>query len=173
MTTAAGTIPPARVFVVGAGVAGLSAIATARRLGAVVEAYDVREAAKEEVTQPGRALRRARPRDRPGGLGLGRLRERDERRGDRASQRELMLKTVAASDVVITTAQVQGAKAPVLVTAEMVEAMAPGSVVVDLAAEQGGNVRADRCPARTVDVGGVQRDRPGQRALERRRTTPA
>ena len=153
LTTAAGTIPPARVFVVGAGVAGLSAIATARRLGAVVQAYDVREAAKEEVQSLG-----ARFVELP--LDTG---QEGSASGAYASamsdealarQRELMLKTVGASDVVITTAQVQGAKAPVLITAEMVEAMSPGSVVVDLAAEQGGNC-AVTLPGRTVDVGGV------------------
>ena len=153
MTTAAGTIAPARVFVVGAGVAGLSAIATARRLGAVVEAYDVRDAAKEEVQSLGaRFVELPLDTGQEGpGSGAYATAMSDEAL---ARQRELMLKTVAASDVVITTAQVQGAKAPVLITAEMVEAMSPGSVVVDLAAEQGGNV-APSLPGRTVDVGGV------------------
>jgi NAD(P) transhydrogenase subunit alpha len=153
MTTAAGTIAPARVFVVGAGVAGLSAIATARRLGAVVEAYDVREAAKEEVQSLGaRFVELPMDTGQEGsGSGAYATAMSDEAL---ARQRELMLKTVAGSDVVITTAQVQGAKAPVLITAEMVEAMTPGSVVVDLAAEQGGNVEPS-LPGRTVDVGGV------------------
>ncbi len=153
MTTAAGTIAPARVFVVGAGVAGLSAIATARRLGAVVEAYDVRDAAKEEVQSLGaRFVELPLDTGQEGpGSGAYATAMSDEAL---ARQRELMLKTVAASDVVITTAQVQGAKAPVLITAEMVEAMSPGSVVVDLAAEQGGNV-APSLPGRTVNVGGV------------------
>jgi NAD(P) transhydrogenase subunit alpha len=153
MTTAAGTIAPARVFVVGAGVAGLSAIATARRLGAVVEAYDVREAAKEEVQSLGaRFVELPLDTGQEGsGSGAYATAMSDEAL---ARQRELMLKTVAGSDVVITTAQVQGARAPVLVTAEMVEAMSPGSVIVDLAAEQGGNCAAT-LPGRTVDVGGV------------------
>ncbi|MEZ0285146.1 MAG: NAD(P) transhydrogenase subunit alpha, partial [Thermoleophilia bacterium] len=153
MTTAAGTIAPARVFVVGAGVAGLSAIATARRLGAVVQAYDVRDAAKEEVQSLGaRFVELPLDTGQEGpGSGAYATAMSDEAL---ARQRELMLKTVAGSDVVITTAQVQGAKAPVLITAEMVEAMSPGSVVVDLAAEQGGNV-APSLPGRTVDVGGV------------------
>ncbi len=138
MTTAAGTIPPARVFIMGAGVAGLSAIATARRLGAVVEAYDVRSAVKEEVQSLG-----ARFVELPletgqeaGSSGAYATQLTDEQL---AKQRELMVKTVGGSDVVITTAQVQGKKAPVLVTADMVAAMNPGSVIVDLAAEQGGN----------------------------------
>ena len=154
MTTAAGTIPPARVFVVGAGVAGLSAIATARRLGAVVEAYDVREAAKEEVRSLGARFVELDLETGQEGSGSGAYATAlsDEAI---AKQRALMLKTVAASDVVITTAQVQGATAPVLITNEMVEAMAPGAVVVDLAAEQGGNVEPS-LPGRTVDVGGVQ-----------------
>jgi NAD(P) transhydrogenase subunit alpha len=153
LTTAAGTIPPARVFVVGAGVAGLSAIATARRLGAVVEAYDVREAAKEEVKSLGARFVELPLETGQDGAGSGAYATglSDEAL---ARQRELMLKTVAASDVVITTAQVQGARAPVLVTEEMVAAMSPGSVVVDLAAEQGGNV-APSLPGRTVQVGGV------------------
>jgi H+-translocating NAD(P) transhydrogenase subunit alpha len=153
MTTAAGTIPPARVFVVGAGVAGLSAIATARRLGAVVEAYDVREAAKEEVRSLGARFVELDLETGQEGSGSGAYASAMSDDAI-ARQRELMLKTVAASDVVITTAQVQGAKAPVLVTAEMVEAMSPGSVVVDLAAEQGGNCEPT-LPGRTVDVGGV------------------
>ena len=138
MTTAAGTIPPARVFIMGAGVAGLSAIATARRLGAVVEAYDVRSAVKEEVQSLGARFVEL-PLDtgqEAGSSGAYATQLTDEQL---AKQRELMLKTVGGSDVVITTAQVQGAKAPVLVTADMVAAMNPGSVIVDLAAEQGGN----------------------------------
>jgi NAD(P) transhydrogenase subunit alpha len=153
LTTAAGTIPPAKVFVVGAGVAGLSAIATARRLGAVVEAYDVREAAKEEVQSLGARFVELPLETGQEGSGSGAYATAMSDEAI-ARQRELMLKTVAGSDVVITTAQVQGAKAPVLVTTEMVEAMRPGSVVVDLAAEQGGNVEPS-LPGRTVDVGGV------------------
>jgi len=153
LTTAAGTIAPARVFVVGAGVAGLSAIATARRLGAVVEAYDVRAAAKEEVQSLGARFVELPMETGQEGSGSGAYATAlsDEAL---ARQRELMLKTVAASDVVITTALVQGARAPVLVTEEMVAAMSPGSVVVDLAAEQGGNCEPT-LPGRTIDVGGV------------------
>ena len=154
LTTAAGTIAPARVFIVGAGVAGLSAIATARRLGAVVEAYDVRSAVREEVQSLG-----ARFVELPletgqevGGSGAyaQQMSEETLRR-----QRELMAKTVAGSDVVITTAQVQGRKAPMIVTAEMVAGMAPGSVVVDLAADQGGNCELTRA-GETVEHGGVK-----------------
>jgi H+-translocating NAD(P) transhydrogenase subunit alpha len=154
MTTAAGTMAPARVFVVGAGVAGLSAIATARRLGAVVEAYDVRDAAKEEVKSLGAKFVEfdLDTGQADGGSGAYATKMSDEQI---ARQRELMLKVVARADVVITTAQVQGATAPVLVTEEMVRAMAPGSVVVDLAAEQGGNVEPSR-PGETVEVDGVK-----------------
>ena len=154
LTTAAGTIPPARVFVVGAGVAGLSAIATARRLGAVVEAYDLREAAKEEVQSLGaRFVEMALDTGQEGsGSGAYASAVGEE---TLARQRELMLATVAASDVVITTAQVQGARAPVLISGEMVGAMRPGSVVVDLAAEQGGNCELTRA-GETVDAGGVR-----------------
>ncbi len=154
MTTAAGTMAPARVFVVGAGVAGLSAIATARRLGAVVEAYDVREAAKEEVKSLGAKFVEfdLDTGQEGGGSGAYATALSDQQL---ARQRELMTQVVAKSDVVITTAQVQGAKAPVLITEDMVRAMAPGSVVVDLAAEQGGNVEPS-LPGRTVDVAGVQ-----------------
>ncbi len=154
LTTAAGTIAPAKVFVIGAGVAGLSAIATARRLGAVVEAYDVRPAVREEVESLG-----ARFVELPletgqegGGSGAYASQLSDEQI---AKQRELMAKTIAGSDVVITTAQVQGTKAPVLVTKEMVAGMSPGSVIVDLAAEQGGNVEGS-VAGETVEVDGVR-----------------
>jgi NAD(P) transhydrogenase subunit alpha len=154
LTTAAGTIAPARVFVVGAGVAGLSAIATARRLGAVVEAYDVRPAVKEEVQSLGARFVELPLETGQEGAGAGAyaraLPEEALRR-----QRELMAATVASSDVVITTAQVQGGRAPTLVTADMVAGMAPGSVVVDLAAEQGGNCELTR-PGETVEVDGVR-----------------
>jgi NAD(P) transhydrogenase subunit alpha len=153
MTTAAGTIPPARVFVVGAGVAGLSAIATARRLGAVVEAYDVRDAVKEEVQSLGaRFVELPLATGQGNGSGAYASALSDEQL---KLQRELMATTVAASDVVITTAQVQGAKAPVLITGEMVSGMAPGSVVVDLAAEQGGNCELTE-RGKTVETGGVR-----------------
>ncbi len=154
MTTAAGTMAPARVFIVGAGVAGLSAIATARRLGAVVEAYDVRDAAKEEVKSLGARFVEfdLDTGQEAGGSGAYATKMSDEQI---AKQQEAMLKVVARADVVITTAQVQGAKAPVLITEAMVKAMSPGSVVVDLAAEQGGNVEPSR-PGETVDVDGVR-----------------
>jgi NAD(P) transhydrogenase subunit alpha len=137
LMTAAGTISPARVFVMGAGVAGLQAISTARRLGAKVEAYDVRAAVKEQVQSLGARFvelpLEAGDAEDKGGY----AKAQDESFYKR--QREMMLKVVAASDVVITTALVPGKRAPILVTTEMVEAMPPGSVVVDLAAERGGN----------------------------------
>ena len=153
LTTAAGTIAPAKVFIIGAGVAGLSAIATARRLGAVVEAYDVRTAVKEEVESLGARFVELPLETGQEGAGSGAYATQmsDEQI---AQQRALMAKTIAGSDVVITTAQVQGAKAPVLVTKEMVAGMAPGSVIVDLAAEQGGNCEGS-VAGETVDVGGV------------------
>jgi NAD(P) transhydrogenase subunit alpha len=137
LMTAAGTVAPARVFIMGAGVAGLQAISTARRLGAKVEAYDVRPAVKEQVQSLGAKfvelpLESADAEDKG-----GYAKAQDEAFYKR--QREMMLKVVAASDVVITTALIPGQRAPILVTTEMVEAMAPGSVVVDLAAERGGN----------------------------------
>ncbi len=153
LTTAAGTIAPAKVFIVGVGVAGLAAIATARRLGALVEAYDVRPAAREEVESLG-----ARFVELP--LETG----QEEGSGGYATQlsedtirkqQELMAKTVAASDVIITTAQVQGAKAPEIITTAMIKGMAAGSVIVDIAAEQGGNC-APTVPGETVDVDGVR-----------------
>jgi len=154
LTTAAGTIAPAKVFVIGAGVAGLSAIATARRLGAVVEAYDVRTAVKEEVESLGARFVELPLETGQEGSGSGAYATQMSEE-QIARQRELMTRTVAGSDVVITTAQVQGKKAPVLVTKEMVAAMSPGSVIVDLAAEQGGNCEGSE-PGRIVDVGGVR-----------------
>ncbi len=137
LMTAAGTVSPARVFIMGAGVAGLQAISTARRLGAKVEAYDVRPAVKEQVQSLGARfvelpLESADSEDKG-----GYAKAQDEAFYRR--QREMMLKVVAASDVVITTALIPGKRAPILLTAEMVEAMPPGSVIVDLAAERGGN----------------------------------
>jgi NAD(P) transhydrogenase subunit alpha len=156
LTTAAGTVTPARVFVVGAGVAGLQAIATARRLGAVVDAYDVRPAVREEVGSLGaRFLEISLDTGASDGSGSGayaqELQEETLRR-----QRELMTAAVAGADVVITTAQVPGRKAPVLVTTEMVEGMAAGSVVVDLACEQGGNCELTRSGETVVTEGGVR-----------------
>jgi proton-translocating NAD(P)+ transhydrogenase subunit alpha len=137
LTTAAGTIAPAKVFVIGAGVAGLQAIATARRLGAVVEAYDVRPAVKEQVESLGAKFVELPLEDASTEDAGGYARAQDESFYRR--QRETMARVVAGSDVVVTTALVPGKRAPVLVTGDMVAEMAPGSVVVDLAAEQGGN----------------------------------
>lgn len=152
MMTAAGTLKPARVFVIGAGVAGLQAIATARRLGAVVEGYDVRPAVREQVESVGGKFIEL-PLEADGAEGQGgyaRAMDADFYR----RQGELMARVVAASDVVITTAAVPGQRAPVLVTAAMVRAMAPGSVIVDLAAERGGNCELTR-PGQTVVEHGV------------------
>jgi len=152
MTTAAGTITPARVLVIGAGVAGLQAIATARRLGAVVSAYDLRPAVKEQVQSLGGRFVEL-PIEASGAQDTrGYATAQDET--FYARQRELMKQVVGQSDVVISTAVVPGKKAPVLVTAEMVRGMAPGSVIVDLAAERGGNCELTRAEA-TVVEGGV------------------
>src|SRR5712692_7926227 len=142
MTTAAGTMAPARVLVIGAGVAGLQAIATARRLGALVEAYDVRAAAKDEVESLGARFVELplQPGDAQDAGGYAKALSE----GFYREQRELLTRVVGGSDVVITTALIPGKPAPVLVTAEMVEGMAPGSVIVDLAAEQGGNCELTR-----------------------------
>ena len=153
MMTAAGTVAPARVFVIGAGVAGLQAIATARRLGAVVEAYDVRPAVKDQIHSLGAKfvelpLETAAAEDQG-----GYAKAQDESFYRR--QRELLAKVVADSDIVISAAAVPGKKAPVLVTGDMLKAMRPGSVVVDLAAEQGGNCEASE-PGREVVRHGVK-----------------
>jgi NAD(P) transhydrogenase subunit alpha len=152
LMTAGGTLAPARVFVIGAGVAGLQAIATAKRLGAVVQAYDVRPAVKEQVESLGAKfvelpLEAGEAQDR-GGYAKA-MDESFYRR-----QRETMLKVVAASEVVIATAAVPGKKAPILLTAEMVDAMPPGAVIVDVAAEQGGNCELTRA-GETVQRGAV------------------
>jgi H+-translocating NAD(P) transhydrogenase subunit alpha len=133
--TAAGTVPPAKVLVLGAGVAGLQAIATARRLGAQVRAHDVRAAAKEEVMSLGATFVELGLEAQEGAGGYA----REQSAEFLARQRELIGNEVAAADVVITTAAVPGRKAPVLVTTEMVDGMRTGAVVVDLAADQGGN----------------------------------
>ncbi len=152
MMTAAGTITPAHVFVVGAGVAGLQAIATARKLGAVVQAYDIRPETKEQVESLGAKF-----------VELGLETEEARAEGGYAremgeefyrKQREMMRRVVAESDVVITTAAVPGKRAPVLITEEMVKGMAPGSVIVDVAAERGGNCELTK-PGETVTVHGV------------------
>jgi H+-translocating NAD(P) transhydrogenase subunit alpha len=142
LMTAAGTISPARVFIMGAGVAGLQAISTARRLGAKVEAYDVRPAVKEQVQSLGAKFVELPLESGDAEDKGGYAKAQDESFYKR--QREMMLKVVAASDVVITTALIPGKPAPILLTTEMVEAMAPGSVVVDLAAERGGNCELTR-----------------------------
>lgn len=135
LMTAAGTIAPARVLVLGAGVAGLQAIATARRLGAVVEAYDVRPAARDEVKSLGATFIEL-PLESQEGSG-GYAREQSEE--FLLKQRQLLGERVAAADVVVTTAAIPGRRAPILVTADMVRGMRPGSVIVDMAAESGGN----------------------------------
>lgn len=150
LTTAAGTIPPAHVLVLGAGVAGLQAIATARRLGAVVEAYDVRSAVKEEVKSLGASFLEFEL-DAQEGKG-GYAREQSDE--FLAKQRELLTNRVAVADVVITTAAIPGRQAPLLVTATMVQGMRRGSVIVDLAAETGGNCEVTQ-PGRVVEVDGV------------------
>jgi len=158
MMTAAGTVAPAKVFVVGAGVAGLQAIASAKKLGAVVQAYDVRPAVKEQVESLGGKFVEfeldAESSEDAGGYAKE-LGEDFYRK-----QREMMLSVVAASDVVITTAAIPGKKAPILVTAEMVQGMHPGSVIVDLAAERGGNCELTRVDE-TVIQGGVKIIGPG------------
>ncbi len=135
LTTAAGTVQPAKVFVIGAGVAGLQALGTARRLGAAVTGYDARTAVKEQVQSLGAKFFEIPGIEATGQGGYARELTPEEI----ATQRAAMVKAIGASDVVITTAAVPGRKAPVLVTREAVAAMAPGSVIVDLAAETGGN----------------------------------
>ena len=150
MMTAAGTIPPARVLVMGAGVAGLQAIATARRLGAVVSAYDVRPAVKEEVQSLGATFIELALETQEGEGGYAKEQSEEFLR----KQRELIGEHVAKSDVVITTAAVPGRRAPLLVTGDMVKGMRPGSVIVDLAADTGGNVELTQA-GEDVEVGGV------------------
>ncbi len=149
LTTAAGTIPPAKVLVIGAGVAGLQAIATAKRLGARVKGFDIRPAAAEQVESLGAQF-------------VGITLEEAETKGGYAKEvtedqqkkeHELLHKICAESDVVITTAQVPGRKAPVLITRDMVEAMRPGAVIVDLAAESGGNCELTRAGETVVENG--------------------
>jgi NAD(P) transhydrogenase subunit alpha len=152
LMTAAGTVAPARVLVIGAGVAGLQAIATARRLGAVVSGYDIRAAVKEQIESLGArfvvlAIESGDAQDKGGyAKAMG---EEFYRR-----QRELLGDVLAANNVVITTAAVPGRKAPILITREMAERMAPGSVIVDIAAERGGNCELTR-PGETVEHNGV------------------
>ena len=152
LMTAAGTVAPARVLVIGAGVAGLQAIATARRLGAVVSGYDIRAAVREQIESLG--ARFVVLEVESGGAedkgGYAKAMGEDFYR----RQREAMAGVLAEQNVVITTAAVPGKKAPVLITREMVARMAPGSVIVDIAAERGGNCELTR-PGETVDAGGV------------------
>jgi H+-translocating NAD(P) transhydrogenase subunit alpha len=151
LITAAGTLSAAKVFVIGAGVAGLQAIATAHRLGAAVSAYDVRPAVKEQVQSVGGKFVEvaidASAAETKGGYA--------QEMGEEfyRKQRELMMKVVTEQDAVITTAAVPGKKSPVLVTAEMVAKMAPGSVIVDLAAERGGNCELTKADQRVVEHG--------------------
>jgi NAD(P) transhydrogenase subunit alpha len=153
LMTAAGTVAPARVLVMGAGVAGLQAIATARRLGAVVEAYDVRPAVKDEVKSLGATFIELPLEAQEGAGGYAKEQSEDFLR----RQRELIGDRVAASDVVITTAAIPGRKAPILVTADMVRRMRAGSVIVDLAAETGGNCELTEA-GKIIQVGGVTID---------------
>jgi len=142
MTTAAGTITPSRILVIGAGVAGLQAIATAKRLGAVVSAYDVRPAVKEQVQSLGGRFVELPLETTDAQDARGYAKAQDE--AFYAKQRELLGKVIAESDAVISTAVVPGKKAPILVTEAMVKGMAPGSVILDLAAERGGNCELTR-----------------------------
>ena len=153
LMTAAGTVTPAKVFIIGAGVAGLQAISMARRLGAAVEAYDVRPAVKEQVLSLG-----AKFVDLPLDVGVGDAQDKggyakaqDEEFYQR--QRDLLTKVLTSSDVVITTAAVPGKKAPILITADMVAGMSPGSVIVDLAAERGGNCALTKLNETVVEHG--------------------
>jgi NAD(P) transhydrogenase subunit alpha len=151
LTTAAGTIPPAKVFIIGAGVAGLQAIATAKRLGANVEGFDIRAAAKGEVESLGAKFV---------GADLGEVTEAEGGYAKEVSaeaqekENQLIHEHVAAADIVITTAQVPGKKAPILITKDMIEAMRPGSVIMDLAVEQGGNVELSKL-GETIEHHGV------------------
>ncbi len=151
MTTAAGTIPPARVLVIGAGVAGLQAIATARRLGAVVSGFDVRSAVREQIESLGAKFV---------DINLGSVKAEGEGGYAKAldddalrSQREQMASFMREQDVVITTAAIPGKRAPILITKEMVRAMAPGSVIIDLAAERGGNCELTKAGETVIENG--------------------
>ncbi|MGM0423031.1 MAG: Re/Si-specific NAD(P)(+) transhydrogenase subunit alpha [Pseudomonadota bacterium] len=168
MMTAAGTIPPAKVFVMGAGVAGLQAIATAKRLGAVVSATDVRAAAREQVESLGGSFvmvedEEVKQAETTGGYA------KEMSKDYQKKQAALIAETIAKQDVVITTALIPGRTAPVLVTAEMVKTMKPGAVVVDLAVEQGGNCELSEA-GKIVDVDGVKiighRNVPGRVAVD-------
>ncbi|MGH6896919.1 MAG: Re/Si-specific NAD(P)(+) transhydrogenase subunit alpha [Geminicoccaceae bacterium] len=151
LMTAAGTVPPAKVFIIGAGVAGLQAIATARRLGAVVSATDIRPAAKEEIESLGARFVGVVKADATTAGGYAR--ELSEE--DRKQQAEMVAQHIKGQDLVITTAQIPGRPAPRLVSRAMVESMRPGAVLVDLAVESGGNVEGSEVDE-VVDIGGVK-----------------
>ena len=148
MMTAAGTVPPARVFVIGAGVAGLQAIATARRLGAIVSATDVRPAAKEEIKSLGATFVGVEDEETAGQTGAY---AREMSDAFRQKQADLMATTVAKNDIVICTALVMGRRAPTIVTDAMVQSMRPGSIVVDLASDAGGNCAAT-VPGQSIET---------------------
>jgi H+-translocating NAD(P) transhydrogenase subunit alpha len=150
LTTAAGTIRPAKVLVLGAGVAGLMAIATSKRLGALVEAYDVRRAAGEQVRSLGAKFLELQINAEGTG---GYARELTDQ--EKQQEQEMLSKAVGDADIVITTANIPGRRAPLLVRKAMVDRMRPGAVIVDLAAETGGNCELTK-PGEQVDVGGVQ-----------------
>jgi len=152
MMTAAGTVPPCRLFVIGAGVAGLQAIATARRLGAIVSATDVRPAAKEEIKSLGATFVGVEDQETAQQTGAY---AREMSAEFRQKQADLMAVTVAKNDIVVCTALVMGRKAPVIVTQAMVDSMRPGSVIVDIAADAGGNCEATMPGERTVTPNGV------------------
>ena len=166
MMTAAGTVPPARVFIIGAGVAGLQAIATARRLGAIVSATDVRPAAKEEIKSLGGAYVGVEDEETAAQTGAY---AREMTDAFRQKQAELMATTIAKNDIIVTTALVMGRKAPIIVTQPMVDSMKAGSVIVDLAAEAGGNCAATVPGERIVTPNGVivlgYRNWPGRIAV--------
>jgi proton-translocating NAD(P)+ transhydrogenase subunit alpha len=153
MITAAGTVTPARVFVIGAGVAGLQAIATARRLGAIVQSYDVRPAVKEQVESLGAQFVELEldTKQAEGAGGYAKAMDEEFYR----KQRQMMSKVLGESDVAISTAAIPGKKAPILITAEMVKGMKEGSVIVDLAAETGGNCELTK-PGETIEAHGVK-----------------
>lgn len=151
LTTAAGNIPPAKAFIVGAGVAGLMAIATARRLGAVVSGYDVRAAAREQVLSLGATFIGPEPQadaEAAGGYA------REQTAEEKAKTLAALAAHVTTQDLIITTAQIPGRAAPRIITAEMVHSMRPGTVLIDMAAESGGNCELTRA-GEVVDVGGV------------------
>ena len=151
MMTAAGTVTPAKVFIVGAGVAGLQAIATAKRMGAVVSATDVRPAAREEIESLAAKFVGFIPQDAATKGGYARALTPEEQ----AEQARMVAEHIKGQDIVITTAQIPGRKAPRIVTLDMVRSMKPGSVLFDLAAETGGNIEGSR-PGETVEEGGVR-----------------